>query len=86
MSIEISRETEVRLAARKLGISVDALLARLISEHAALTQPAQPVAGLPVWHLGGADALHHGALPRTTQPAEVAAGQKAPARIPISAA
>jgi hypothetical protein len=57
MSIEISQETEARLAAeaRKLGISVDTLLSRLISEHAALTQPA---AGLPVWHLGGTGALH----------------------------
>jgi hypothetical protein len=36
------------------------LLARLIDEHAALTQPAQPAAALPlpVWHLGGARALH----------------------------
>jgi hypothetical protein len=60
MSIEISRETEARLAAeaRRLGISVDALLARFISEHAVLTQPAQPAASLPVWHLGGAGALH----------------------------
>jgi hypothetical protein len=46
MSIEISQETEARLAAeaRRLGISVDALLARFISEHAALTKPAQPAA------------------------------------------
>jgi hypothetical protein len=59
MSIEISREIEARLAdeARKLGISVDTFLSRLISEHAALTQPAQPAA-LPAWHLGGAGALH----------------------------
>jgi hypothetical protein len=42
MSIEISQETEARLAAeaRRRGISVDALLARFIDEHAALTQPA----------------------------------------------
>lgn len=59
MSIEISQETEARLAAeaRRQGISVDALLARFIDEHAALTQPAQPAA-LPVWHLGGARDLH----------------------------
>ena len=59
MSIEISQETEVRLAAeaRRLGISVDALLARFISEHTALTRPAQP-SPLPLWHLGGTDALH----------------------------
>ncbi|HEX4158068.1 MAG TPA: hypothetical protein VHY79_06305 [Rhizomicrobium sp.] len=58
MSIEISQETEARLAAeaRKRGISVDALVARFI-EHAALTPPAQPAA-LPVWHLGGARDLH----------------------------
>ena len=60
MSNQISQETEARLAAeaRKRGISVDALLARLIDEHAALTQPAQPAAALPVWHLGGARDLH----------------------------
>ena len=60
MSIEISQETEARLAAeaRRRGISVDALLARFIDEHATLTQPAQPAATLPVWHLGGANAFH----------------------------
>ena len=60
MSIEISQETEARLAAeaRRLGITVDALLARFISEHTALTKPAQPVAALPVWHLGGTGELH----------------------------
>jgi hypothetical protein len=60
MSIEISQETEARLAAeaRRLGITVDALLARFISEHTALTKPAQPDAALPVWHLGGAGELH----------------------------
>jgi hypothetical protein len=60
MSIEISPETEARLAAeaRRLGISEDALLARFLSKHAALTKPVQPAAALPVWHLGGAGALH----------------------------
>lgn len=60
MSIEISPETEARLTAeaRRRGITVDALLARFISEHAALTKPAQPAAALPVWHLGGAGELH----------------------------
>jgi hypothetical protein len=60
MSIEISQEIETRLAdeARRQGISVDALLERFISEHAVLTQPAQPGPDLPVWHLGGAGALH----------------------------
>jgi hypothetical protein len=60
MSIEISRETEARLAeeARRLGISVDALLERFISERAALTHPSEPSPGLPVWHLGNVGALH----------------------------
>jgi len=60
MSIEISQETEARLAAeaRRLGISVDAFLARLISAHTALTKSAHPAATVPVWHLGGAGALH----------------------------
>jgi hypothetical protein len=42
MSIEISRETELRLTAeaRRLGISVYALLERLITEGAALTHAA----------------------------------------------
>jgi hypothetical protein len=58
--VEISQETQARLAneARKRGVSVDALLARFIDELAALTQPAQPAAALPVWHLGGARDLH----------------------------
>jgi hypothetical protein len=60
MNIEISQETETRLAAeaRRRGISVDALLARFIDELAALTQPAQPAAALPVWHLGAARDLY----------------------------
>jgi hypothetical protein len=59
MSIEISQETEAQLAAeaRRLGISVDALLTRFISEHTGVTKPAAP-ATLPIWHLGGANALH----------------------------
>ncbi len=61
MSIEISPETEARLAdeARRQGISVDALLARFVNERAALTQPARTTPPeLPVWHLGGVGALH----------------------------
>jgi hypothetical protein len=60
MSIEISRETEARLTAeaRKLGVSVDALLVRFIDERTTLTQPAQARPELPVWHLGGAGELH----------------------------
>jgi hypothetical protein len=60
MSIEISKQTEARLAAeaKRLGISEDALLARFLSERTVLTKPARPAAALPVWHLGGAGALH----------------------------
>ena len=60
MSIEISHETEARLAgeARRRGISVEALLNRLIDEHATLTQPVRPRAALPVWHLGSLGLLH----------------------------
>jgi len=36
----------------------DASLGRFLSEHAALTKPAQAAATLPVWHLGGAGTLH----------------------------
>ena len=55
-----AREIETRLAdeARRQGISVDALLERLINERAALTPPAQCNPELPVWHLGGVGALH----------------------------
>jgi hypothetical protein len=60
MSIEISREIEARLTdeARRQGISVDALLERFVNEQAALTRRTQPRPELPVWHLGGAGALH----------------------------
>ena len=60
MSSEISKENQARLAAgaKRLGISEDVLLGRFLSEHAALTKPAQPTTTLPVWHLGGAGALH----------------------------
>jgi hypothetical protein len=62
MSIEISRETEARLTdeARRRGISVEALLERLMNERGTTAH----VAGngsppeLPVWRLGGAGALH----------------------------
>ena len=58
MSIEISRETEARLTdeARRLGISVDALLARFVSGHAG-PAPTRPRPELPAWNLG-AGALH----------------------------
>jgi len=59
MSIEISREIEIRLAdeARRQGISVDALLEQFINERAALTPPSQSNPELPVWHLGGVGSL-----------------------------
>jgi hypothetical protein len=60
MTIEISYETEARLAeeAQRQGITVDALLKRFIAERAALTRPAQSQPRLPVWHLGSLGALH----------------------------
>ena len=61
MSIEISRETEIRLTseARRQGVSVDVLLERLISELGA-TAPATgtgPISDLPTLHLGPMGAL-----------------------------
>lgn len=58
MSIEISQETEGRLAAeaQRLGISVDALLVRLVGGHAG-PAPNRPRPELPAWNLG-AGALH----------------------------
>ena len=61
MNIEISPETEVRLTeeARKQGISVDALLKRLMSEREARASAGgRSAAELPVWHLGGLGSLH----------------------------
>lgn len=53
MSIEISREIEARLTdeARRLGISVDALLGRLICGQAG-SAPTRPRPELPAWNLG----------------------------------
>ena len=61
MSIEISRETEIRLTgeARRQGVSVDVLLERLINELGA-TAPATgtgSIAELPTLHLGPMGAL-----------------------------
>jgi hypothetical protein len=60
VSIDISPEIAARLTeeARKQGISVDALLKRLIDEQAEASSLARPVAELPVWHLGAIGALH----------------------------
>ena len=56
MSITISHETEIRLTeeAQKQGISVDALLERLISERAA----TRKAPALPVLDLGPMGPLH----------------------------
>ena len=62
MSLEISRETEARITgeARKHGISVDALLERLMDERTWMTpesgSTSQPE--LPVFHMGPMGSLH----------------------------
>jgi transposase len=58
MSIEISKETEARLTAeaKRLGISVDTLLARLVGKPAE-PAPTQPRPELPAWDLGAGE-LH----------------------------
>ena len=56
MSIEISRETEGRITdeARRQGISVNALLERLMNQHGAgASAGVRAAPELPVWHLGG---------------------------------
>jgi len=60
MSIEISGEIEARLTdeARRLGITVQALLARLVNERAAKAELAATPTELPVWDLGSVGALH----------------------------
>jgi hypothetical protein len=59
--MDISRELETRLTdqARKLGISVDDLLRRLIGERSpGFDSGASPAPELPVWHLGAVGSLH----------------------------
>lgn len=60
MSIQLAPETEVRLtkAARRQGISVDALLDRLLIEEAADTAPVSDPIALPTWNLGAMGSLH----------------------------
>ena len=61
MSIQISRETEARLTdeAQRQGISVEALLERLLTERcASVIALNRTTLELPVWHLGGAGSLH----------------------------
>jgi hypothetical protein len=59
MSIQISPEIETRLAdkARKQGISVEALLDRLIGERGPSASVGDKAPELPVWHLGGVGPL-----------------------------
>ncbi len=59
MSIKISEEMEARLTleATNLGISVEALLARLVGS-AGSADPAAPGPELPAWDLGVIGALH----------------------------
>ena len=60
MSIGISSETEARLAdeAREQGVSVEALLELFLTGRRANAATALLTPELPVWHLGGAGALH----------------------------
>ena len=61
MSLHISQRTEARLReeARRQGITVDALLERLINERAGSVSPVrEKAAELPVWHLGVIGSLH----------------------------
>jgi hypothetical protein len=54
MGIEISHETEARIhdEALRQGISVEALLERLMSEHGATADITGTTPELPVWYLG----------------------------------
>jgi hypothetical protein len=62
MSLDISLKTEARLAAKaqEQGLSIDALLERLLND--AADPPASTANGeapvLPVWHLGVIGSLH----------------------------
>jgi hypothetical protein len=61
MSSQISRETEVRILeeAQRQGISVEALLERLLAERrSSVIAGNRPIPELPVWHLGGVGPLH----------------------------
>jgi hypothetical protein len=60
MSIDIAHETEARLIdeARRQGVSVNALLERLISEREPTAAAASPPPELPILHLGAMGAFH----------------------------
>ena len=59
MSIEVSHQTEARITdeARRQGISVDALLERLMSARSAGLPVVRTAPELPVWHLGAVGSL-----------------------------
>ena len=62
MSLEVSHETEARVTdeARRQGISVDALLERLMGERGAIAHLAGngSTTKLPILHLGAMGPLH----------------------------
>jgi hypothetical protein len=60
MSLDISLETEARIKdeASRQGVSVNALLERLIEERGTGSGGTARPSRLPVWNLGGAGALH----------------------------
>jgi len=61
MSINLPPPAEARLieAAQRQGISVDALMERLINEHVAgASGDSREAPELPVWHLGPTGSLH----------------------------
>ena len=60
MTIDIANETAARLAgeASRQGISVGALLERLINDIESKDRPVGPNTELPVWQLGPIGELH----------------------------
>jgi hypothetical protein len=60
MSLTISEQTEARLIeeARRQGISVDALLQRLIGDRASALSARKKTPELPVWPVGVIGSLH----------------------------
>jgi hypothetical protein len=60
MTTQISPQAEATLVdeAQKQGISVDALLERLVSERQQALHPPQPASELPAWDLGPVGAMH----------------------------
>lgn len=60
MSIQVSPATEDRLAeaARQQGITIEALLDRLLAKEAADSPPVKDPLALPTWRLGAMGSLH----------------------------